>query len=184
MDKFVRCSILRISREHNSQADELAKLASSSDMKLPRTVTVFRLLESSITEEPVVHAVIPEYGPDTDTWMAPIMKFLQDGTLPEEKSASLRVRRQSPRYLLINRVLYRRGYSLPYLRCIAPPQTDLVLQEVHGGTCGSHSVRANLGHRITRQGSASMKGAYKLKTEDGTPLKNPWNAEHLKKYYQ
>ena len=32
--------------------------------------------------------------------------------------------------------------------------------------------------------SASMKGAYKLKTEDGTPLKNPWNAEHLKKYYQ
>ena len=32
--------------------------------------------------------------------------------------------------------------------------------------------------------SVSMKGAYKLKTEDGTPLKNPWNADHLKKYYQ
>ncbi|KAK0575421.1 hypothetical protein LWI29_000226 [Acer saccharum] len=32
--------------------------------------------------------------------------------------------------------------------------------------------------------SVSMKGAYKLKTEDGTPLRNPWNADHLKKYYQ
>ncbi|KAK0573318.1 hypothetical protein LWI29_006353 [Acer saccharum] len=140
MDKFVRCSVLRISREHNSQADALAKLASSSELKLPRTVTIFRLLESSITEESVVHAVIPEYGTDGDTWMTPIMKFLQDGALPEEKSASLRVRRQSPRYLLINRVLYRRGYSLPYLRCIAPPQTDLVLQEVHGGTCVHSSL--------------------------------------------
>ena len=32
--------------------------------------------------------------------------------------------------------------------------------------------------------SVSMKGAYKLKTEDGIPLKNPWNADHLKKYFQ
>ena len=32
--------------------------------------------------------------------------------------------------------------------------------------------------------SASMKGAYKLQTEEGVPLRNPWNAEHLKKYYQ
>ena len=32
--------------------------------------------------------------------------------------------------------------------------------------------------------SASMKGAYKLKTEEGMSLRNPWNADHLKKYYQ
>ena len=32
--------------------------------------------------------------------------------------------------------------------------------------------------------SASMKGAYKLKTEEGIPLRNPWNADHLKRYYQ
>ncbi|TXG63383.1 hypothetical protein EZV62_010377 [Acer yangbiense] len=31
---------------------------------------------------------------------------------------------------------------------------------------------------------ASMRGAYRLKIEDGVPLRNPWNAEHLKKYYQ
>ncbi|KAK0572427.1 hypothetical protein LWI29_031413 [Acer saccharum] len=29
-----------------------------------------------------------------------------------------------------------------------------------------------------------MKGAYRLKTNEGIPLKNPWNADHLKKYYQ
>ena len=32
--------------------------------------------------------------------------------------------------------------------------------------------------------SVSMNGAYKLKTEEGVPLRNPWNADHLKKYYQ
>ncbi|TXG48797.1 hypothetical protein EZV62_024672 [Acer yangbiense] len=78
-------------REHNSQADALAKLASTSDMKLPRIVTVFRLLESSITKEPVAHVVIPEHASDTDTWMAPIVRFLRYGILPDEKNASLRV---------------------------------------------------------------------------------------------
>ncbi|TXG60490.1 hypothetical protein EZV62_015063 [Acer yangbiense] len=60
-------------------------------MKLPRTVTVFHLPESSVMEEPIVHVVIPEYGPDTETWMTPIMRFLRDGTLPDERNASLRL---------------------------------------------------------------------------------------------
>ena len=119
--RFTRFTLLRIPREQNSQADALAKLASTTDMKLPRTVTVFRLPEASIVAEEEVSVIIPEYGPDPETWMTPIINFLQDGVLPDERNASLRIRRQSPRYLLINRWLYRRGFSLPYLRCVAPP---------------------------------------------------------------
>ncbi|KAK0579223.1 hypothetical protein LWI29_022984 [Acer saccharum] len=51
---------IRISREHNSQADALAKLASTSDMKLPRTITVFRLPISNLSEDHQIGVLIPE----------------------------------------------------------------------------------------------------------------------------
>ena len=148
--RFTWCTILLVSREDNAQANALAKLASTSDMKLPRAVNVFPLPESSASEELATFIIIPKYGPDPETWMTPIIEFLQNGTLPQDKNASLKIRRQSPRYLLINRVLYSQGFLLPYLRCVAPPQTDQILQKVHGGTCGSHSKGTNLGHPITR----------------------------------
>ncbi|TXG63364.1 hypothetical protein EZV62_010358 [Acer yangbiense] len=216
------------------KADALAKLASTSDMKLPRIVTVFRLPESSIAEEPVVYVVIPEYSPDTDTWMAPIVRFLQDGVLPDEKNASLRSATGETPYSLafgseaviptelhipIRRVsYYNPGDNEEELRgCLeeiderqdqarirtAYHQTriakyyntrvrnrsflpgDLVLKKVIPSTRIPSS--GSLGDSWEGPyivSSASMKGAYKLKTEEGIPLKNPWNAEHLKKYYQ
>ncbi|KAK0606525.1 hypothetical protein LWI29_000174 [Acer saccharum] len=127
MSKFVRCELIRISRDHNSQADALAKLASTSDMKLPRTITIFRLSTPSIPEDHPINVLIPD--PVGESWMTPIMDYLRHGTLPEDKIAAQRIRRQAPRYLIINGSLFRRGFSLPYLRCVSPPQTEQILQE-------------------------------------------------------
>ncbi|KAK0587753.1 hypothetical protein LWI29_028268 [Acer saccharum] len=127
MSKFVRCELIRISRDHNSQADALAKLASTSDMKLPRTITVFRLSTPSIPEDHPINVLIPD--PGGESWMTPIMDYLRHGTLPEDKITAQRIRRQAPRYLIINGSLFRRGFSLPYLRCVSPPQTEQILQE-------------------------------------------------------
>ncbi|KAK0592703.1 hypothetical protein LWI29_023957 [Acer saccharum] len=60
MSRFIRCDLIRISREHNSQADALAKLASTSDMKLPRTITVFRLPSSNLSEDHQIGVLIPD----------------------------------------------------------------------------------------------------------------------------
>ncbi|KAK0587780.1 hypothetical protein LWI29_028870 [Acer saccharum] len=95
MSRFIRCDLIRISREHNSQADALAKLASTSDMKLPRTITVFRLPSSNLLEDHQIGVLIPE--PVGESWMTPIMNYLRDGTLPEDKGTAQRVRRQAPR---------------------------------------------------------------------------------------
>ncbi|KAK0603387.1 hypothetical protein LWI29_004426 [Acer saccharum] len=114
MSNFVRCELIRISRDHNSQADALAKLASTSDMKLPRTITIFRLSTPSIPEDHPINVLIPD--PVGESWMTPIMDYLRHGTLPEDKIAAQRIRRQAPRYLIINGSLFRRGFSLPYLR--------------------------------------------------------------------
>ncbi|KAK0581052.1 hypothetical protein LWI29_009377 [Acer saccharum] len=106
MSKFVRCELIRISRDHNSQADALAKLASTSDMKLPRTITVFRLSTPSIPEDHPINVLIPD--PVGESWMTPIMDYLRHGTLPEDKITAQRIRRQAPRYLIINGSLFRR----------------------------------------------------------------------------
>ncbi|KAK0588330.1 hypothetical protein LWI29_038096 [Acer saccharum] len=95
MSRFIRCDLIRISREHNSQADALAKLASTSDMKLPRTITVLRLPSSNLSEDHQIGVLIPE--PVGESWMTPIMNYLRDGTLPEDKGTAQRVRRQAPR---------------------------------------------------------------------------------------
>ncbi|KAK0601198.1 hypothetical protein LWI29_022096 [Acer saccharum] len=113
MSKFIQCELIRISRDHNSQADALAKLASTSDMKLPRTITIFRLSTPSLPEDHPINVLIPD--PVGESWMTPIMNYLRHGTLLEDKITAQRIRRQTPRYLIINGSLFRRGFSLPYL---------------------------------------------------------------------
>ncbi|CAL2237455.1 unnamed protein product [Prunus armeniaca] len=78
------------------------------------------------------------------TWMSPIYAFLMNGTLPTDKSLARKLRYRSARYTVINDVLYRRGFTTPYLKCITTEQGDYVLREIHGGVCGDHSGSRSL----------------------------------------
>ncbi|KAK0573118.1 hypothetical protein LWI29_003258 [Acer saccharum] len=159
MSKFIRCELIRISRNHNSQADALAKLASTSDMKLPRTITVFRLSTPSLPEDHPINVLIPD--PVGESWMTPIMDYLRHGTLPEDKITAQRIRRQAPRYLIINGSLFRRGFSLPYLRCVSPPQREQILQELV-----SYELTFCIDPRDTLFGSNCAETAYILDTSE------------------
>ena len=44
-------------------------------------------------------------------WMTPIISYLKDGSLPEGKDEAKRLRVRSARYVLLNDVLYKRGFS-------------------------------------------------------------------------
>ncbi|CAB4303842.1 unnamed protein product [Prunus armeniaca] len=50
--------------------------------------------------------------------MKPIYEYLADGTLPTDTDAVRRLQLQSGQYTIINKQLYKRGFSLPYLRCV------------------------------------------------------------------
>ncbi|KAI5351002.1 hypothetical protein L3X38_003893 [Prunus dulcis] len=91
------------------------------------------------------HAISP-------TWMDPILQFLQNQTLPADPAEARRVRHRSARYLVINGSLYKRGFSLPYLRCLTPEEGHYVLREIHEGICGNHSGARSLAHKAIRQG--------------------------------
>jgi len=73
----------------------------------------------------------------TETWMTPIVQYLKHGTCkPEEEKA---MKQQCSRYTMINRDLYRKGYSTSLLKCITKDKAKYVLKEIHEGVCGSHS---------------------------------------------
>ena len=81
-------------------------------------------------------------------WMDPIVSFLKDDTLPEEKSEAEKIRRRAPRFWLSDdHKLYKRSYFGPYLLCIHLEASELLLEELHEGICGSHMGGRSLSHR-------------------------------------
>ena len=80
--------------------------------------------------------------------MDPIMSFLQDDTLPEEKSEAEKIQRKTPRFRLFeDHKLYKHSYSRLYFLCIHPEALELLLEELHEGICGSHIGGRSLSHR-------------------------------------
>ena len=49
-------------------------------------------------------------------------------------------------------LLYKRGFSRPYLRCLVPEEAEYVMREVHEGICRNHSRARSLVHKLIRAG--------------------------------
>jgi len=50
----------------------------------------------------------------------------------------------------MDEVLYKRGFSQPYLRCLVPNEANYVLREVHEEACENHSGARALVHKVVR----------------------------------
>lgn len=143
-DDLVGYEIIQIPQLENTKADSLARLASSFDIDLGRSIPMEFLEKPSIEEDCV--EVFP-IGSES-TWMDPIHDYLAHGVLPEDKV----VRYRSSRYLIINNKLYKRGFSLSYLRCLTPDEANYVLREIHEGVCGNDLGTQSLAHKALKQG--------------------------------
>ncbi|BFG25370.1 hypothetical protein CerSpe_116440 [Prunus speciosa] len=143
---FAVYQVQQIPRSENSHADALSRLASAIDDNVGRHVPI-EILARRSTAETEVHAVRQD-----PSWMDPILSYLTSGTLPIDKAEAKTLRRRSARYLMLNQILYRRGHSLPMLRCMTPQQGNYVLREIHEGACGDHSGARSLAFKTIRQG--------------------------------
>ena len=76
-------SLSHVSRSGNTHADSLATLATSSGGSLPRVILIEHLDRASEVAKGMVRINEVRVGP---SWMDPIIKFLKDNILPEEKS--------------------------------------------------------------------------------------------------
>ena len=84
--------------------------------------------------------------------MTPIVSYLMDGRLLEEKDEARKLKVKSARYILMDEVLYKRGFFQPFLRCFALEEANYMLREVHEGACGNHSGAKSLVHKVIRSG--------------------------------
>ena len=141
--KFKETNFAQIPWEENVEADALAKEVSTNEPS------------DEIDEVQYILSIdLPEVlqVPNEGNWMTPIISYLKDGSPPEGKGEARKLKVQLTRYVLLNEVLYKRGFSQPYLRCLLPDEANYVLREVHEEACGNHSGARSLIHKVVRAG--------------------------------
>ena len=94
---------------------------------------------------------VQEIGSESK-WTTTIASYLKDGILSDKKEAVRKLKVRATRFVLIKDVLYKRGFSHPYLRCLGNDKADYVMREVHKGICRNHSGSKSLVHKLVWAG--------------------------------
>lgn len=84
--------------------------------------------------------------------MKSIISYLKDQTLPPPKEEAQKLRRRAAHFVFQDDIFYKRGFSLPLLRCIGEEHVDYVLREIHEGVCGNHAGGWSLAQKVLKQG--------------------------------
>ncbi|KAI3462591.1 hypothetical protein Pfo_019254 [Paulownia fortunei] len=63
-----------------------------------------------------------------------------------------KLKTRTAHFLIIDRELYKRGFSQPYLKCLTPTKANYVLRKIHEGICGNHLGGKSLATKVLRQG--------------------------------
>ncbi|GKA72864.1 reverse transcriptase domain-containing protein [Tanacetum coccineum] len=128
-----------VRKNQNKKADALSKLASMTFEHLTKEVLVEVLTKRSIEEKEVLKVAMQE----SKSWMGPIHEYMLSGLLPEDTKEARRIRIQAPQYKLIQGNQYKRSFFTSWLHCVAPPQTDKIIKEIHEGSCGFNADHAH-----------------------------------------
>ena len=83
-------------------------------------------------------------------WMNPILSFLQDGCLPIGANEVRKVKKRGARFIILNDTLYKKGFSMPYLRCVEKDEAKYIIEEVHEGIYRDHTGLRSLVSKIIR----------------------------------
>ena len=80
------------------------------------------------------------------------MSYLKDELLPKDKEEVRNLRMRATMFVLMDEVLYKRGFFQPYQKCLNPDKSFYVLRDVHEGACGNHLGARSLVYKIVRAG--------------------------------
>ena len=128
----LEAKFVQIPREENEHANRLAKAVSAEHMLIPNQVLSF------VQISPLIDSIsVHEIGSKND-WTTPITSYLKDDVLPDNKEAARKLKVQAIQFMLIKDVLYKRGFTCPYLRCLIPEEANYVMREVHKKVYGNH----------------------------------------------
>ena len=97
LGQFMKHRVTRLPCSENIEADALARLASGSEVEGIVSFPLKRLDQPSIEREEQVLC-----SENTVTWMDPIVRYLRDSQLPEDREEARRIKNTSARHTLIN----------------------------------------------------------------------------------
>src|SRR3954466_4281723 len=176
---FDGCELNYISRANNTEADELANIGSTRGPVPPgvflesinqrsiktKAATPEATMEDDATEPAQVAAANSSEDKGTQTpdntsptavegpaWTRPFLRFLIDGTLPQDITEARRISRRSKAFTVINRKLYKRSITQILQKSIDKEDGKALLLEIHDGTCGHHSSSRVLVSKAFRAG--------------------------------
>lgn len=129
-EHFAEWSIVQIPRSENTEADSLAKMATSLTVFSDREV-IYQV------ELAPAHQAVP-VSPERPGWMTSLVQYIKEGKLPENKIQTLQLKRRALRFVMVEGMLYKRSFSRPLLRCLGKEEAEYVLKEIHEGCCGDH----------------------------------------------
>ena len=100
--KFKEANFVQVLREENVEANTLAKEASATG-----AIDEF----DEVQYVPSIDLQEVQQVENRENWMTPIVSYLKDGKLPEGKDEARKLRVRAARYVLMDEVLYKRGFS-------------------------------------------------------------------------
>ena len=92
---------MQIPRAKNAEADFLERLASSDDYNVTSELCIEIRGQPSTENEQVLKIK------EQDEWMNPIIRYLKEGWLLEDKTKVRKIQIKATRFVIINDVLYR-----------------------------------------------------------------------------
>ena len=87
-----------------------------------------------------------------NSWMTLIVSFLQDGHLPQNVDEAKKIKKRAAKFTILNDTLYKRGFSMPYLKCVDEDEAKYILEEIHEGVCGDYADPRSLVSKVIRIG--------------------------------
>ena len=142
--EFDKVEFVQVPRSQNIVADKISKLASLEEWRMNKGLAMEVQKHPSIEEVPtfIIQSV--------NSWMTPIVSFLQDGYLPQDADEARKIRKKATRFTILNDALYKRGISMSYLKCVDEDEAKYILEEIHEGICGDHAGPRSLVSKVIR----------------------------------
>ena len=147
LDQFEYYELSQIMRTDNTEADLLSRITEEEIEKLEAGCQI------EFMETPVIDRVRIRIITDGEKdWVDEIRDYLEHQLLPTDLQKARILVKRAARYTIIRDILYKRSFSLPYLRCVKADKITNLLYESHEGICGGHPAARTLADKIRGQG--------------------------------
>ena len=105
-------------------------------------------LTMEVQKHPSIEEVPTLAIQSTNSWMTPITSFLQEGHLPQDVDEAKKIKKRAARFTVLNDTSYKRGFFMPYLKCVNEDKAKYILEEIHEGICGDHAGPRSLVSKV------------------------------------